>query len=133
MKKTTEILEILLLIFILCMFTWGRFDAKLSTPLSTELTGIRILINFGITVAVILRISQLIKLLGNRGLVKIKSQFMALGLYVIMIGNDLLTFIKWNIYTDLYFHFSATLLTPVVLGIINVTLNEMKKRNPNTQ
>ncbi len=131
MKRTITILEIILLVFILYAFAWGRFDGKLSTPFYFELTPIRVLINIGITVAVIFRVFQLIKLARTGSSASLKLQLMALGIYLLMIGTDLFMFIKWNIYANMYFYATAILLTPVFLGVLTTIKNEKIKRNPN--
>lgn len=124
MKKTIAIIEIFVLLLILYAFVWGRFDEKLSRPFYLEFTAIRILISIGITAAVIFRISQLIILIRKGSPATLKLQLVALGVYLFMIGTDLITFIKWNIYANMYFLVSIILLTPVLLGVITIIINK---------
>jgi len=131
MKKTIAIFEIILLLLVLVAFAWGRFDGKLSNPFYLEFTVNRVLLSVGITVAVIFRVSQLIKFVRTGNSTSLKLQLTALGLYFLMIGTDLFTYVKWNIYANMYFHISIILLTPVILGMITITINEIKKRKPN--
>jgi hypothetical protein len=47
-----------------------------------------------------------------------------------MIALDLYSFIKWNLYAEMYFHISVILLTPILLGGISMTFEKVKNKNP---
>lgn len=131
MKNTLKILEVLLLLLIL-YFSWGRFDGKLSSPFYLQLTTGRVLLSIGISIAIALRVGVLTRFLKPEKLTKFKLQLVTIGLYLLMITPDLFTFIKWNIYAEMYFHISIILLTPFLLGVFTMMIEKIKNETPTT-
>ncbi len=127
MKKTTAILEIILLLFILYAFAWACFDDKMSNPFSREVSLFRVLISVGLAAAISYRVYQLLFLIITGRSINSKLQLVALGLYLIMILPDLYSFIIWNIYGEEYFYMTMILAAPVIFGMISIIAS--KKRS----
>ncbi len=129
MKKITAILEIGLLLFILYLFGWARYDELNSIPFATQPSFLRVLNSIGLAAAIAFRVYQLLFLIIRGKSINSKLQLVALGLYLIMILPDLYSFILWNIYGDEYFFVTVILFAPVIFGMNSIIGNERKTRN----
>jgi hypothetical protein len=132
MKKTIKLLEIIMLLFML-YFTWDRFDGNLSRPFFLELTTARVLLNIGLSIAVTFRLAVLTRFLKTEKLTNFKLHLVTLGLYLLMITPDLFTFIKWNIYAEMFYHISIILLTPILLGGITMMFEKIENTTPTSK
>lgn len=88
-------------------------------PFHLEATPFRMFITSGISIIVLIRLFQVSKFMITNNEFSKKSQFIVIGLYLLMIGTDLYEFGKWKYYADMYGYIIIILLTPVFLGVSN--------------
>lgn len=126
LKKFLSLIELFNLTFII-LYAWQRFDGRLSSPFHKELSISSVLLNIGISVAILLRMAVILGIIKTAKLTSTKAKLAILGLYVFMISPDVYILTLWNIYAKMYFHINILLLSPILLAITSIVLDKKKK------
>lgn len=124
--KILPLIELLNLTFII-LYAWQRLDGRLSSPFHQELSISSVLLNIGISVAILLRMAVILGIIKTAKLTSTKAKLTILGLYVFMISPDVYIFTIWNVYAKMYFHINILLLSPILLAITSIALDNKNK------